>query len=103
MTRAHVPCQKSLKPNGCTVSVSHSNQGIAMKNEIAFVSVDELALETVSGGLLDLANHSLNGNTINVLSNVKVDLSVGDVLSNILNIANQVGCALHCGPQGCGG
>jgi hypothetical protein len=61
-----------------------------MKNEM-FVSVDEKALESVAGGLLDLLNGSLNCNTINVLSGIDVGVKVGDVLSNILNIANEVG------------
>lgn len=55
-----------------------------------FVSVDEKALETVSGGLLDVLNYALNGNTISVGSNLQLGLVVGDVLSNIGNIANEV-------------
>jgi len=65
-----------------------------MKNEM-FVSVDEKALETVAGGLLDIANGSLNGNTINVLSGICVNTEVGDVLSHILNIGNEY-CAKWC-------
>jgi uncharacterized transporter YbjL len=61
-----------------------------MKNEM-FVSVDEKALETVAGGLADILNHSLNCNVINVASGINVGVVVGDVLSNILNIANEVG------------
>jgi hypothetical protein len=61
-----------------------------MKTEM-FVSVDEKALETVAGGLLDIGNYSLNGNTINVLSYDAICVKVGDVLSKIGNIANQVG------------
>jgi hypothetical protein len=61
-----------------------------MTKQIQFVSVDEMALETVSGGLLDIANYALNGNTINVASGINVGVKVGDVLSNILNIANEV-------------
>jgi hypothetical protein len=61
-----------------------------MKNATAFVSVDEMALETVAGGLLDIANHAVNGNTINVLSGICADVKVGDVLSNILNVANEI-------------
>jgi len=60
-----------------------------MKNEM-FVSVDEKALETVSGGLLDIPNGALNGNNINVLSGICVNTAVGDVLSHILNIGNEV-------------
>lgn len=55
-----------------------------------FASVDEKALETVSGGLLDIANGSVNGNTIKLLSDICADLSFGDILSNILNIGNEV-------------
>jgi putative heme degradation protein len=62
-----------------------------MTNQIAFVSVDEQALETVTGGLLDIANFSGNNNCINVLSGIVASVGVGDVLSNILNIANEVG------------
>jgi hypothetical protein len=61
-----------------------------MKNEIAFVSVDELALETVSGGLLDVANFSGNFNSVNLLSGISVAACVGDVASNILNVLNSV-------------
>jgi hypothetical protein len=61
-----------------------------MKQQSVFVSVDEKALETVSGGLLDILNNSLNCNTINVASGINVGVKVGDVLSNILNIANEV-------------
>ena len=71
-----------------------------MKNAIEFVSVDESALETVSGGLLDIGNYSLNGNTINILSGLSVNLDVGDVASNILNALNHVhgcgGCGCSC-------
>jgi hypothetical protein len=59
-----------------------------MKNEM-FVSVDEKALESVSGGLLDALNHALNGNTINVLSGLNLKAEIGDVLSNILNVLNE--------------
>jgi hypothetical protein len=62
-----------------------------MTKQTQFVSVDEKALETVAGGLLDIGNYSLNYNTINVLSGICADVKVGDVLSNILNIANEVG------------
>jgi hypothetical protein len=69
-----------------------------MKNQIAFVSVDEQALETVSGGLLNLGNGSLNGNTINVLSGLSINVGLGDIASNILNIANAIGGCGGCGP-----
>jgi len=62
-----------------------------MKNEM-FVSVDEKALETVAGGLLDILNGSLNCNNINVLSGICLNTEVGDVLSHILNIGNEFGC-----------
>jgi hypothetical protein len=62
-----------------------------MQKQIQFVSVDEQALETVAGGLLDVANYAVNFNTINVLSGICADVSVGDVLSKILNIGNEVG------------
>ncbi len=62
-----------------------------MKTQEMFVSVDEKALETVAGGLADLLNYSLNGNTIKLLSDWNIQACVGDVLSNILNIANEVG------------
>jgi hypothetical protein len=61
-----------------------------MKKQIQFVSVDEKALETVSGGLLDIGNHSLNGNTINLLSGIAVGVKTGDIASGILNILNEV-------------
>ncbi len=72
-----------------------------MKKQIQFVSVDEQALETVSGGLLDIGNGSLNGNTIKFLSDIAVNVKVGDIASNILNVLNEVsgGCAEH--PFGC--
>jgi hypothetical protein len=62
-----------------------------MKNEIQFVSVDEKALETVAGGLLDIANGSLNNNCITLLSHIGLDVVVGDVASRILNVLNEVG------------
>ena len=62
-----------------------------MKNQEMFVSVEEGALETVSGGgLLDIGNGSLNYNVINVLSGICVNTKVGDVLSDLLNIGNEV-------------
>jgi hypothetical protein len=61
-----------------------------MKTQEMFVSVDEKALETVSGGLLDLLNKSLNGNTINILSGINLEACIGDVLSTIGNLANEV-------------
>jgi outer membrane lipoprotein SlyB len=70
-----------------------------MKKQIQFVSVEESALESVAGGLADILNGSLNGNTINVLSGDHIALSVGDVASGILNIANQVSSA--CCPPKC--
>jgi hypothetical protein len=63
-----------------------------MKKQIEFVSVEETALESVAGGFLDILNHSLNHNTINVLSGIAVNTEVGDVLSNILNIGNEWCC-----------
>jgi hypothetical protein len=64
-----------------------------MKNATQFVSVEESALESVAGGLLDIGNFSGNGNTVNVLSGIDLGVSVGDVGSNILNILNHVhGC-----------
>jgi hypothetical protein len=63
-----------------------------MKTQEMFVSVDEKALETVSGGLLDILNGALNGNTINLLSGINLQACVGDVLSNIGNIANELKC-----------
>jgi len=62
-----------------------------MKNAIEFVSVEESALESVAGGLLDLANGSVNSNCINVASFLTANAAVGDVLSYIGNILNQVG------------
>jgi hypothetical protein len=53
-----------------------------------FVSIDEQALEGVSGGLLDLLNHALNGNDIDILSGFCINIELGDVLSNLLNIGN---------------
>jgi len=61
-----------------------------MKNEM-FVSVDEKALESVAGGLLDILNGAVNGNCINVASFIKANTEIGDVLSHILNIGNEVG------------
>ena len=66
-----------------------------MKKQIQFVSVDEKALESVSGGLLDILNGSVNHNNINVLSGICVNTKVGDVLSDILNIGNEY-CAKWC-------
>jgi len=63
-----------------------------MKNQEMFVSVEEKALETVAGGLLDILNGSLNCNTINVLSGITANVEVGDVLSHLLNIGNEFGC-----------
>ena len=63
-----------------------------MKNQEMFVSVDEKALETVSGGLLDILNGALNGNTINLLSGIELNTAIGDVLSNIANIGNELCC-----------
>jgi hypothetical protein len=62
-----------------------------MKNATDFVSVEEMALETVAGGLLDVANYAVNGNCINVLSGISLHAVVGDVASKILNIANEIG------------
>jgi hypothetical protein len=62
-----------------------------MKNQSMFVSVSEENLDVVAGGLLDILNKSLNFNTINVASGIGLGVEVGDVLSNILNIANEVG------------
>jgi len=61
-----------------------------MKNQDMFASVDEKALETVSGGLLDLLNGALNGNTINLLSGLQLNAALGDLLSNIGNIGNEL-------------
>ncbi len=61
-----------------------------MKTQEMFVSVDEKALETVSGGLLDILNGSLNYNTISILSDISLSATVGDILSNIGNIANEL-------------
>ncbi|MFT3923946.1 MAG: hypothetical protein QM778_15540 [Myxococcales bacterium] len=69
-----------------------------MTTQIQFVSVDEQALESVSGGLADVLNGSLNGNNINVLSNVTINTGLGDVASVLLNVLNQVhGCGGGCG------
>ena len=62
-----------------------------MKNAIEFVSVEEMALETVAGGLADIANGSVNCNDINVASFLTANTAVGDVASFILNVLNQVG------------
>ncbi|MFT3927637.1 MAG: hypothetical protein QM778_34220 [Myxococcales bacterium] len=62
-----------------------------MKKQEMFVSVEEMALESVAGGLLDIANGALNHNNINVLSGLSLNTCVGDVLSHILNIGNEVG------------
>jgi len=66
-----------------------------MKKQIQFVSVDEKALESVAGGLLDILNGSLNCNTIYVLSGIELNTKVGDVASDILNIGNEY-CAKWC-------
>jgi|GEM_PF-1614848 len=63
-----------------------------MKNAIEFVSVEESALESVAGGLLDLANGSVNGNAISLGSNIAASAVVGDVGSFLLNVLNQVTC-----------
>ncbi|MFT3927638.1 MAG: hypothetical protein QM778_34225 [Myxococcales bacterium] len=62
-----------------------------MKNQEMFVSVEEKSLESVAGGLLDIANGAVNGNCINVASFITANTCVGDVLSHILNIGNEVG------------
>jgi len=62
-----------------------------MTKQIQFVSVDEKALETVAGGLLDIGNGSANYNNIAALSNIQVGVLVGDVASFIGNVLNQVG------------
>jgi hypothetical protein len=68
-------------------------------NQIKFVSVEESALETVSGGLLNIGNGSLNNNQISLLSDLSVNVATGDILSNILNVLNHVhGC--ECGGEG---
>jgi hypothetical protein len=72
-----------------------------MKNQNLFVSVDEKALETVSGGLADIGNGSLNGNRINVLSGLSVNVSTGDIGSQILNIANALSCGGCCASDPC--
>ncbi|MFT3927635.1 MAG: hypothetical protein QM778_34210 [Myxococcales bacterium] len=66
-----------------------------MKKQIQFVSVEEAALESVAGGLLDILNGSLNCNTINVLSGITLNTKVGDVASDILNIGNEY-CQKWC-------
>lgn len=62
-----------------------------MKNAIQFVSVEEMALETVAGGLANIANGSVNHNEINVASFIEATTVVGDVGSYILNVLNEVG------------
>jgi hypothetical protein len=63
-----------------------------MKNAIQFVSVEESALESVAGGLLDIGNGSLNANpVINVASFITANTMVGDVASFIGNVLNDVG------------
>jgi len=66
-----------------------------MKKQIQFVSVEEAALESVAGGLLDILNGSVNGNTINLLSGITLNAKVGDVASDILNIGNEY-CQKWC-------
>ncbi len=67
-----------------------------------FVSVDEQALEVVAGGLLDLANGSVNGNAIKLLSDINVGVQVGNVASYLLNALNEVSCAVgSCGHEAC--
>ncbi|MFT3923944.1 MAG: hypothetical protein QM778_15530 [Myxococcales bacterium] len=62
-----------------------------MKNAIQFVSVEESALESVAGGLADIGNGSVNCNNINVASFIAANTHVGDVLSYIGNVLNEVG------------
>jgi hypothetical protein len=61
-----------------------------MKNATQFVSVEESALESVAGGLLDVANFSANHNCVNVASGIVAAVAVGDVLSYIGNIGNEI-------------
>jgi hypothetical protein len=63
---------------------------IIMRNAIEFVSVEESALETVAGGLLDVGNFSALHNCINVASGISAHTCVGDVLSVIGNVLNEV-------------
>jgi hypothetical protein len=63
---------------------------MTMKNQIKFVSVDEKALETVAGGLADVANYAVNCNDISVLSDIGAFVATGDVASYILNVLNEV-------------
>ncbi len=72
--------------------------GMNMTKADLFVSVDEQALETVSGGLLDILNGSLNGNNIKVLSDLSFNVKTGDIASNILNLLNEVS---GCGDAAC--
>jgi len=81
--------QKSI-PNATNANQVNTGE-ITMKNQEMFVSVEECTLESVAGGLLDIANGALNNNTINLLSGICVSAVVGDVLSHILNIGNEVG------------